>query len=73
MNYESFLQVRRQHQQLQGAYTDAQYGLDTVETMAKASVHLNSVQHLLKNAILMQQQINNEQKRSVWTLDICIV
>lgn len=61
---ESRAHVRRLNQQLKGTYFDAEYGLDTVHSMEKASLPLSNVQELLKNAIFLQQQIKYEQTRS---------
>lgn len=55
--------VKRLNQQLQGAYYDAEYGLETVKNMEKASPHLNNIQEMLKNAIFLQQQLKYEQTR----------
>ena len=55
--------MKRLNQQLQGAYYDAEYGLETVKNMEKASPHLNNIQEMLKNAIFLQQQLKYEQTR----------
>jgi len=60
---ESRGEVKRLNQQLQGAYFDAEYGLETVKSMDKAAPHLNNIQELLKNAIFLQQQLKYEQSR----------
>jgi len=60
---ESRAEVEKLNQQLEGAYYDAEYGLQTVKNMEKASPHLNNIQELLKNAIFLQQQIRYEQSR----------
>jgi len=60
---ESRSEVKRLNQQLQGAYFDAEYGLETVKSMDKAAPHLNNIQELLKNAIFLQQQLKYEQSR----------
>ena len=61
---ESRKEVRRQNQQLNGAYADAEDGLEVVGHMAKAADGplANSIE-LLKNSVLLQQQINQEQQR----------
>lgn len=64
---ESQRQVVKLQQHLHGAYLDAEYGLETVQGMEKASSRLSNVQELLKNAIFLQQQIKYEQSRS-WAL-----
>jgi len=61
---ESRTQIQRLHQQLQGIYYDAEYGLDTVKSMERASPHLKNVQQLLKNSLFLKQQIKYEQQRS---------
>jgi len=60
---ESRADVKRLNQQLQGAYFDGEYGLETVLAMDRASPHLNNIQELLKNAIFIQQQLKYEQSR----------
>lgn len=60
---DSRSEVKRLNQQLQGAYFDAEYGLETVKSMDKAAPHLNNIQELLKNAIFLQQQLKYEQSR----------
>lgn len=60
---ESRTEVKRLNQQLTGAFYDAEYGLETVKAMDRATPHLNNVQELLKNAIFLQQQIKYEQGR----------
>lgn len=60
---ESRAEVKRLNQQLQGAFYDAEYGLETVQAMERAAPHLNNVQELLKNAIFLQQQLKYEQSR----------
>jgi hypothetical protein len=60
---ESRAEVKRLNQQLQGAYFDAEYGLQSVKAMDQASPHLNNIQELLKNAIFIQQQLKYEQSR----------
>ena len=60
---ESRSDVVRLHRDLQGAYFDAQYGLDAVKGMERAAPALGNAQELLKNAIFLQQQIKYEQQR----------
>jgi len=60
---ESRSEVKRLNQQLQGAFYDAEYGLETVKSMERAVPHLNNIQELLKNAIFLQQQLKYEQSR----------
>jgi len=60
---ESRTEVKRLNQQLQGAFYDAEYGLQTVKSMEGALPHLNNIQELLKNAIFLQQQLKYEQTR----------
>jgi len=60
---ESRTEVKRLNQQLQGAFYDAEYGLETVKSMEGALPHLTNVQELLKNAIFLQQQLKYEQTR----------
>jgi len=60
---ESRAEVKRLNQQLQGAFYDAEYGLQTVKSMEGASPHLTNIQELLKNAIFLQQQLKYEQNR----------
>jgi len=60
---ESRVQVKRLHQQLLGVYYDAEYGLESVKNIERASSHLSNVQDLLKNAIFLQQQIKYENTR----------
>lgn len=60
---ESRADVKRLNQQLQGAYFDGEYGLETVLAMDRASPHLSNIQELLKNAIFIQQQLKYEQSR----------
>ncbi len=60
---ESRQEVRRLRQQLRGAYFDAEYGLEAVGGMARAGATLSNAQELLKNAILLQQQIRYEQQK----------
>jgi len=60
---ESRGEVKRLNQQLQGAFYDAEYGLETVKSMEGAVPHLTNIQELLKNAIFLQQQLKYEQTR----------
>jgi len=60
---ESRSEVQRLNQQLEGAYFDAEYGLETVTAMEAAGPHLTNIQELLKNAIFLQQQLRYEQNR----------
>ena len=61
---ESRKDVRRQNQQLKGAYADAEYGLEVVAQMGRASEGpLANAVDLLKNSVLLQQQIRQEQQR----------
>jgi len=60
---ESRTEVKRLNQQLQGAFYDAEYGLQTVKSMEGALPHLTNIQELLKNAIFLQQQLKYEQTR----------
>jgi len=60
---ESRTEVKRLNQQLQGAFYDAEYGLQTVKSMEGAVPHLTNIQELLKNAIFLQQQLKYEQTR----------
>jgi len=61
---ESRAEVKRLNSQLQGAYYDAEYGLQTVKALDNAAPHLTSIQELLKNAIFLQQQLKYEQQRA---------
>lgn len=61
---ESRAEVKRLNSQLQGAYYDAEYGLQTVKALDGAVPHLNGIQELLKNAIFLQQQLKYEQTRT---------
>lgn len=60
---ESRADVQRLNQQLEGAYFDAEYGLETVQGMEGAMPHLTNIQELLKNSIFLQQQLRYEQSR----------
>jgi len=60
---ESRTEVKRLNQQLQGAFYDAEYGLQTVKSMEGSLPHLTNIQELLKNAIFLQQQLKYEQTR----------
>jgi len=60
---ESRTEVKRLNQQLQGAYYDAEYGLETVKAMEGAAPHLSNVQDLLKHSIFLGQQLKYEQAR----------
>jgi len=62
---ESRTQIQHLHQQLQGVYYDAEYGLESVKSMERASPHLRNVQDLLKNSLFLKQQIRHEQQRSL--------
>jgi len=62
---ESRTQIQHLHQQLQGVYYDAEYGLESVKSMGRASPHLRNVQDLLKNSLFLKQQIKHEQQRSL--------
>lgn len=61
---ESRADVKRLNSQLQGAYYDAEYGLQTVKDLDRAIPHLTNIQDLLKNAIFLQQQLKYEQTRA---------
>ena len=61
---ESRAEVKRLNGQLQGAYYDAEYGLQTVKALEGATPHLTGIQELLKNAIFLQQQLKYEQSRA---------
>lgn len=60
---ESRAEVKKLQGQLQGAYWDAEYGLQTVKALDGAAPHLTGIQELLKNAIFLQQQLKYEQGR----------
>jgi hypothetical protein len=60
---EKRAEVRALNQQLNGAYYDAEYGLETVRSMERAAPVIRNAQDLLKNAIFLQQQIKYEQQR----------
>jgi len=62
---ESRSQIQHLHQQLQGVYYDAEYGLETVKSMERASPHLRNVTELLKESLFLKQQIKHEQQRSL--------
>jgi len=61
---ESRAEVKKLNGQLQGAYYDAEYGLQTVRALEGATPHLTGIQELLKNAIFLQQQLKYEQSRA---------
>jgi len=61
---ESRTEVKKLNGQLQGAYYDAEYGLQTVKALEGATPHLTGIQELLKNAIFLQQQLKYEQSRA---------
>jgi len=61
---ESRAEVKKLNRQLQGAYYDAEYGLQTVKALEGATPHLTGIQELLKNAIFLQQQLKYEQSRT---------
>lgn len=61
---ESRVQVKRLHQQLLGVYYDAEYGLESVKSIERATPHLDNVCDLLKQALFLQQQIKYENARS---------
>jgi len=61
---ESRAEVKRLNSQLQGAYYDAEYGLQTVKDLDGALPHLTNIQDLLKNAIFVQQQLKYVQSRA---------
>lgn len=62
---ESRSEVKRLNQQLSGAHSDAEHGLQTVLAMEKAIPHLVSIQELLKRSIHIQQQLKNDPQRRV--------
>jgi len=62
---ESRIQIQHLHQQLQGVYYDAEYGLETVKSMERASPHLRNVTELLKESLFLKQQIKHEHQRSL--------
>ena len=58
---ESRTEVKRLNQQLQGAFYDAEYGLQTVKSMEGALPHLTNIQELLKNAIFLYEGARSPQ------------
>jgi len=62
---ESRAEVLRLNQQLEGAYYDAEYGLEVVTSMEAAVPRLSNAQESLKNAIFLQQQLKHLQARKL--------
>ncbi|CAB4068795.1 MEF2BNB [Lepeophtheirus salmonis] len=60
---ESRKRVRILRSELQGAYFDADYSLQVIHSMDKASSYLTQTQELLKNSIFLVQQIKYERTR----------